>query len=338
MLRSHLAASSIDRPVYLLIDEIQTIPDWPRWVREVAEYDAIRTIATGSTNPLADPKEATLLTGRMTERTLWPMSLSERVRHRHPKAQTTSALVQEELTCMLEDGSMPVTIDMLESDRLATLDEMFRLIVRNDVPARPGTLASEDVTRLALELLTQTANLQSYKRLNDTLGWKNGRAKNACAAVESVHLVHRVVTFDAKSSAIERGDFKVYATDVGVRNAVAHRVAPDRGRLLETVVAGELRRRLGPGHRLFRWQGARECDFLVVRGDAPISALQVTMEVSALAERELDGLVECLEHFDLVSGVLVTWNLDEIRTIRGRTVRLVPARDWLMRQMADPLP
>jgi len=103
---------------------------------------------------------------------------------------------------------------------------------------------------------------------------------------------------------------------------------PDRGKLLENVVAIELFRR---EEEIFYFQGRKECDFLIKRGNKIGVAIQVCWELDERNRtRKLGGLLEAAMAFDVEEVKVLTYNQEEEVSFRGREVRLMPVWKWLL--------
>lgn len=117
--------------------------------------------------------------------------------------------------------------------------------------------------------------------------------------LEEAFLVTFLPYFSLKLAERRRRPPKVHAIDVGLRNAVTLSASPDRGRLLETAVAAELRHHRHDG--LSYWKGRAEVDFVVRRGNAAHRLVQVTWgggeAAAASLRRELAALAEAGETF-----------------------------------------
>ncbi len=97
--------------------------------------------------------------------------------------------------------------------------------------------------------------------------------------------------------------------------------------MLENCVFLELRR---TGKEVFYFKGDNECDFLIKEKNAITKAIQVCYEVNEdNKKREINGLVEALEKFDLPEGIIVTYGQQDELEISRKTIRILPAWRWL---------
>jgi len=66
-----------DRTPVIVLDEIQEIPKWEKFVRSLQEKNEAKLIVTGSSSALLSGEFATVLTGRTVEINMHPLSFSE---------------------------------------------------------------------------------------------------------------------------------------------------------------------------------------------------------------------------------------------------------------------
>jgi predicted AAA+ superfamily ATPase len=96
--------------------------------------------------------------------------------------------------------------------------------------------------------------------------------------------------------------------------------------MLENCVFLELRR---AGKEVFYFRGDNECDFLVKEKNAIAMAIQVCYELNEdNKKREINGLVEALEKFDLPGGIILTYDQQDDIEISGKNIKVSPAWRW----------
>lgn len=90
--------------------------------------------------------------------------------------------------------------------------------------------------------------------------------ENYTAYLAESYLFFSVERYSPKLKELFKAPRKAYSIDLGLIDAVKFTSLPDRGRLLENLVALELLRR---GNRFYSYKsaGSRECDFVVREGN-----------------------------------------------------------------------
>jgi predicted AAA+ superfamily ATPase len=80
---------------------------------------------------------------------------------------------------------------------------------------------------------------------------------------------------------------------------------------------------------LFYFREKHECDFIVKEKTKVTKAIQVCYEVTSRnKDREIRGLLEAMEMFDLKEGYILTGKQEDLLTVDGRTIILTPARSF----------
>ncbi len=321
---------------YLFLDEIQNVDGWERWVRSRSETGRARIAVSGSSSQLTDPDLATVLTGRHFTRTLWPLSFGELLRFSGIELRDRADLlagasrIRQELVRYLRYGGLPEVVLLAEEElRAPLLKQYFRDLLYRDVVSRHQIRDVRALETLAHHYLANTGNLVTYNRLKNTFGLAMDQVRSYTRYLEESYLIRTVPRFSYKTASQARAPRKVYATDVGLRNAVAFRFSPDLGRIAETVVFNHLAR--DDDARIFYFQGRGECDFLVWKGTRPELAIQVCYQADeTLPKRELAGLEEAMAAVGASEGLLLTEGLDEaVRDDEGCRIRALPLWRWL---------
>lgn len=326
-----------EKTPYLFLDEIHNVSSWERWARARTETGRARIVVSGSSSRLLDTDLATVLTGRHLTRTLWPLSFPELLRFRGLELGGPADLLaqgvhlRQELSRYLRHGGLPEVV-LAETDDIRTslLQQYFRDLLYRDVVSRHQIRDVRALETLAHHYLTNTANLTTYNRLKNAYGMAIDQVRVYTRYLEDAFLIREVPRFSHKVTGQERSPRKVYAIDVGLRNAVAFQFSQDLGRLAETVVFAHLVR--DEDTRVFYFQDRNECDFLTWRGTRAQRAIQVCFESegSALPARELAGLEEAMDATGLDTGWILTRDLSRtFEDSHGRTIHAVPLWRWL---------
>lgn len=138
-------------------------------------------------------------------------------------------------------------------------------------------------------------------------------------------LIFEVRKFSESSYKRLRNPAKIYLVDTGIARRVT---SNDLGRLLENVVFLELKRR---GDEIFYFEQKRECDFIIKKDNGKWFAYQVTLDLSEENEsREIGGLLEACEFLGIKEGVILSYDEEARRKIRGIEVNIIPVWKWLL--------
>ena len=323
---------------YLFLDEVQLVEGWHRWVRMMHETrQAIVTVTGSSSKLLTSDLAMGALAGRTATIELWPLSFREYLRFQGYPDASSQALeapaLRDFFRRYLNQGGMPgLTLDPVASAHEESLREQQRQLVDsillNDVVARHGVRAVEDLKALVRAYFADTGATFTFKALKDRFALSSDPVRAYTAHLEEAYLIAVVEKYDHKQHPRLRAPRKVYAVDTGLRNASIVTGRRDDGRLAETAALIELVRR-GLGDRVFWWgDGHAECD-LVIKDQGGGGAVQVWMgQEPTPPEREWRGLERAREALRLTRGLLLTDGYEV--PLADPTVRVVPLWRWLL--------
>ena len=100
----------------------------------------------------------------------------------------------------------------------------------------------------------------------------------------------------------------------------------DKGRLFENLVFLQLRR---AGKELYYFREKGECDFVVKEKDKITEVVQACYELNSdNLQRELNGIKEAMDYFDLETGTIVTRNQNDSFEIEGKKISVVSGNQW----------
>ena len=149
--------------------------------------------------------------------------------------------------------------------------------------------------------------------------------------LEDAGLVFQSTKFDFSIKKQLVNPKKIYAIDLGLKDAVSVRFAEDYGRNLENLAAIELKRR---GRELFYWKNGRglETDFLIRAGTKVEMAIQVAATLADLKskKREVNSLLAAMEHFGLKEGLILTGDEFGSEKIDDKIIHCQPIWQWLL--------
>jgi len=323
-------------PELLILDEVQNVAGWERWVRSAVDQRRLCIIVTGSNAHLLSAELSTSLTGRSMEHTTWPLSVSEvgdfmsRVGNANRStAGDVSFSRSYALQTLLSWGGLPAVLLMEnEIDREKLLRQYLSDIVHRDIINRHAIRNKRALDLILTFYQTNLSSLHSYSSIKKAFGIPVDTIADYTAALGEAFLIFEVERFHQNLKIQTRDPRKVYVVDSGLRRVGARSAEADLGKLLENLVYLELRRR---GKSAYYYQEKGEVDFVTTQGYEPESAIQVCaygMDKEPTRTREVKALVDCLNALELAEGSIVTMDRDEIIESGGKTIRSVSAPNW----------
>ncbi|MEQ1898830.1 MAG: ATP-binding protein [Vicinamibacterales bacterium] len=334
--------------VLWLLDEIQLVPGWERFVRRVMDSEKVEFVVSGSSARMLSREVHTSLRGRGMETIIRPFGFREFLRHRGEEPATPArrwtaaerSLVEKRFREFLAEGGFPEVQGLPAVLRVELLQGYVDTVLFRDVVERFAVSQVAALRWLVRHCLRNPAGSFSVHRLTQDL-----KAQGHGVARDAVHtlLGHLVDAFllsevplatdsERKRNSNPR---KIYPADPGLIRAFDASGRAHLGHALETVVLNELERRHAEVGYVKTAEGL-EVDFLARHPGGSEELIQVCADLSSAetSARELRALTAAThEHPGAVQRLLV---LD--RDARGGTVtpgvEVQPAYEWLLAEPA----
>ena len=297
---------------FMLLDEIQNLPDWDLWVSKLYRQGK-NLIITGSNANMLSSEMATVLTGRYLQIEMLPFSLDETMRWKNisPDREEQAAQAIVLADDYMRNGGYPETIPArgITKNYLSTL---FDSILLKDVAQRHNVRNTTDLYNLATYLLSNFCNPISANELAGELGMSSvATTKKFCDYLNEPYLFFYLPRFNNKLKLMNKAPKKVYVVDNGFVQSTAFNLSENLGRLLENQVFVELLRRgYIPGQTLFyyRTRNDKEIDFVTRKGTKVEQLIQVCYDMTSekTRKRELDALVEAAEELHCDNLLVIT--------------------------------
>lgn len=311
-----LAMSALDDvyPDYdfMLLDEIQNLPDWDLWVSKLYRRGK-NLIITGSNAKMLSSEMATVLTGRYLQIEMLPFSLEETMSWKNISTDREEQAAQAIMLAddYMRNGGYPETIPS-RSITKSYLSTLFDSILLKDVAQRHKVRNTNDLYNLATYLLSNFCNPISANELAGELGMSSvATTKKFCDYLNEPYLFFYLPRFNNKLKLMSKAPKKVYVVDNGFVQSTAFNLSENLGRLLENQVFVELLRRgYIPGQTLFyyRTRNDKEIDFVTRKGAKVEQLIQVCYDMTSekTRKRELDALAEASEELHCDNLLVIT--------------------------------
>ncbi|MCJ7695839.1 MAG: DUF4143 domain-containing protein [Anaerolineaceae bacterium] len=154
---------------------------------------------------------------------------------------------------------------------------------------------------------------------------------NYLSYLEDAFLLFSVSHYDHSIKKQINKPKKSYCINTGMINAVSFRFSDNIGQLYENLVFLQLKR---SNHEMYYWQSAKghDVDFVIKEGLKASQLIQVCFDVSdaETKAREIRGMVEGLNYFDLSKGTIITSDSFHEEIADGKMLRYVPLWYWLL--------
>jgi len=296
----------------MFLDEVQNVAGWEKFVARL--QSKVKFVISGSNASLLSSEYASSLTGRYFPIRIFPLSFKENVAAKgfqslQPEITEEKAFLQNLLAEYIDYGGFPQA--SLEKDG-TLIKTTFNSILYRDIVPRFGIQNALALETLARYLVSNPGKPISFRSLSTLIGIKHeDTAKNYLSYLEKAYLFESLLRFDFSIRKQMVNLKKIYPADTSLTKHAGNLFSEERGRLLETIVFNEIKRR---GHDLFYWKNERgkEVDFVVCDGLKPKQLIQVTdvIENEKQLKRETDPLFLAADELKVKDLLLLTNRTD----------------------------
>jgi len=326
----------------IVLDEVQNIKNWEKWVRRTMEKENVQIVMTGSTSSLLKTEVSTALTGRSLTLEVFPLSFHEFLKFKGVVLEDQLDVVKNKAKIerlfieYLQFGGFPrVVLEEDEFLKREMLKELFDGIVMRDIVFRHGFRDVNSVKLVAELAIKSFSSLKSVSSLRNELAGilKRKVSPNFVAevmeALRESYLLFTIPPFSPKIKDVKKYPKKIYAVDTGLATTVTLSFSKNLGRLVENAVALHLIKKYGENN-LFYYRGKREVDFILREGLKITKAIQVTWDLREGYEREVKALLEAMDVFNLEEGIIVTADQEREEVYEDKEIRILPFWKFLL--------
>ena len=316
--------------VIYLLDEIQNVPFWERWVNNLYAKK-IKVFVTGSNSSLLSSEISTFLTGRNKVIKLYPFSFREFLLFKKIKTdyQTTDErrAVSQAFNEYFEKGGFPLVII---NDDLTLSKQYFEDILNKDIIKRYNIKKVKELKDLILYLFSNVSKTYSYSTLKQVSSIKSlSMINNYIEYLKNVFVASTINKFDYSIKKQKVSSSKFYVLDNSFLKTVAFNFSENAGKRLENLVFIELVRR---GNEIYYHAKKNECDFIIKEGLKITKAIQVCLilDNAVTKKREVDGLIEAMKEYKLKEGLILTLDKEEGIVVEDKKITIKPVWKWLL--------
>lgn len=312
--------------LYVFLDEIQNVNDFPDVVNSLFIKKDIDLYLTGSNAYMLSGEIATFISGRYVEIKMLPLSFKEYV-----DATGGRNRLEESYRQYIELSSLPYALDLKDTPRELNdyLNGVYSTIVLKDVTARKkisDPMMLESVVRFTFDNI---GNYLSTKKIADAMT-SDGRkidtktVEKYIAALLESYVLYQARRYDIKGKQYLKTLEKYYVVDIGLRRVLLGSKAMDVGHILENIVYLELLRR---GYNVYVGKvNDLEIDFVASneRGQVYFQ-VSATVRNEEVLRRELAPLRQLSDNYP---KYILTLDNDPEADYEG--IRRINALEWLI--------
>lgn len=311
-------------------DEIQNIEGWERFIRRL--YDQGNKIfITGSNAKLLSKELGTHLTGRYIQFEIYPLSFKEIIQHNYPEVLNKKMVSTDDIGHILfyfadyfKFGGIP---EYFKFRKPEYLKDLYEGILYRDIITRYNISDERSLRELVYYFSSNIGKEFSYSKLAQTVGLASPHTvSNYCSYLERSYLCFFINRYSHSLQKQIIYNKKCYMIDPALIRTVGFRISEDKGRILENIVFLHLKMK---GEEIYFHKEQKECDFVIRKNNQIILAIQVSMNLSD-RNREIDGLLEAMQSYDLKEGLILTENDQDNLQIKKFQIKILPIWKWLL--------
>jgi len=322
---------------YLFLDEVQNIYGWELFANR-CRRQGHNILITGSNAKLLSRELATHLTGRHVAIELYPFSFNEFLKYHHLiytdddfYLTEKRAQIKRHLNDYIKNGGFPEALRYIEIHN-RYLSDLYNTIIGKDIINRYNIRNSKSMKDISIYLISNYGSQISYNKLKNLFDIKSVHtAENYAEYIEEAYLIFQLHRFSFKTKLQLITSGKVYSTDTGLANVISPRSFDNTGRLIENVVALELKKR---SKEIYYWRSDQqeEVDFVIKHGLKVVQLIQVSYNIDNIntKERETKALVKAGDELKCDDLIIITWDYEAQEETKGKKIKYIPLWKWLL--------
>lgn len=320
--------------IFVFIDEIQEIKEWQKTLKRIYDLrENVKLFISGSNASIMKEELSSLLAGRCAYFELFPFTFLEFLQANKFHTKNKLTLLHEKnkirhlLLSYLKYGAFPeVTLAENEKVKAELINFYFDSIFYRDVIKRKNIRNPAKLEKLVKYFLQNISNLANFTKIGKILELTTDSVGEYTKALDNAYLIFAINLFEFSYKKQIINPKKIYCVDTGIRNVIGFKFSEDIGRIYENIVFIHLRRKI---KEIFYWADNYECDFIVKNGKK-LEAIQVCYDIKNYNKREINGLLDALNHFKLKKGVMITENFEREENIQNKIIKYIPLWKWLL--------
>jgi hypothetical protein len=328
-------------PKYIVLDEVQYVEKWEKFVRFLVDSKNIKVFVTGSSSKLLSEEYASVLTGRHLDIEVFPLSFKEFLSFKNFEISDEIDLIKNRfalanlLNEYLKFGGFPqVVLSENEKRKEELLRTYFFDIITRDVAKRFKIKKLAQLEALAKIYVSNIATIQSFTKLKKYLNLSVDSVERFSKYLEIARLFLFLSNFRHSVKKQVRSMKKVYCIDTGFYSTLGFKFLESVSKIMENVVAIELFRRkeFNPNIEIFYLRNNYEVDFVVKEGKEVKQLIQVTYASNKdeVERREINALIKASELLNCKNLLVVTWDYEDEVIVENKRVTFNPIWKWLL--------
>ena len=309
---------------YLLLDEIQEVPDWERVINTLLEGGKADIYITGSNSKLMSSEISTYLTGRYIQIPVFTLSFKEYVEFKKESKLSDRELLEE----YIRFGGFPIIAlgDYEAQQAYQIVNGIYYTVVSRDIVNRHRINKQDLFDRVVKYIIENMGKTFSANSISNFLKSEHRKVSvesiyNYLRWLEQAFVIYPCARYDLQGKNILKTQEKYYLADISLKYSLLGYNRKMLDGAMENIVFLELKRR---GYDVFVGKNdTKEIDFVATRRDEKIY-VQVCVQIPENSEREVGNLMVIKDHYP---KYVVT--LNELDTGIENGIKIVHLSDFL---------
>lgn len=310
---------------YLLLDEIQEVPDWERAVNNLLECGKADIYITGSNSKLMSSEISTYLTGRYIQIPVFTLSFQEYMGFKEDSRKSKTELLEE----YIRFGGFPIIAlgEYEPQQAYQIVNGIYYTVVSRDIVKRHRINKQDLFDRVVKYIIENVGKTFSANSISNFLKSEHRKVSvesiyNYLRWLEQAFIIYPCARYDLQGKNILKTQEKYYLSDVSLKYALLGYNRKMLDSSIENIVFLELKRR---GYEVFVGKNeTKEIDFVAVRREEKIY-VQVCVQIPQNSDREVGNLMVINDHYP---KYVVT--LNEMDTGIENGIKIVHLVDFLL--------
>ncbi|MDO5797644.1 MAG: ATP-binding protein [Eubacteriales bacterium] len=310
---------------YLLLDEIQEVPDWERVINTLLEGGKADIYITGSNSKLMSSEISTYLTGRYIQIPVFTLSFKEYVEFKKESKLSDRELLEE----YIRFGGFPIIAlgDYEAQQAYQIVNGIYYTVVSRDIVNRHRINKQDLFDRVVKYIIENMGKTFSANSISNFLKSEHRKVSvesiyNYLRWLEQAFVIYPCARYDLQGKNILKTQEKYYLADISLKYSLLGYNRKMLDGAMENIVFLELKRR---GYDVFVGKNdTKEIDFVATRRDEKIY-VQVCVQIPENSEREVGNLMVIKDHYP---KYVVT--LNELDTGIENGIKIVHLSDFLL--------
>lgn len=282
---------------YLLLDEIQEVPEWEKAVNNLLEEGNTDIYITGSNSKLMSSEISTYLTGRYIQIPVFTLSFREYMEFKKESNKSKTELLEE----YIRFGGFPIVAlgDYESQQAYQIVNGIYYTVVSRDIVKRHRINKQELFDRVVKYIIENVGKTFSASSISNFLKSEHRKVSiesiyNYLRWLEQAFIIYPCARYDLQGKNILKTQEKYYLADVSLKYSLLGYNRKMLDGAMENIVFLELKRR---GYDVFVGKNeTKEIDFVAVRREEKIY-VQVCVQIPQNSDREVGNLMVIKDHY-----------------------------------------